>query len=197
MHTNIYLHAHIQATTIYLFTHAYMLPLPLIKYGFINAFFCRLVMAYENGLIIIWDASEDRVVLVRGSKDLKVKEKAVTNSPEDTTKELSDATEESKQVEKEISSLCWVSDNGSILAVGYVDGDIMLWDLSTAASTKDQKSEKLDNNVAKLQLSSGDRRLPVIVLHWSANRLDNHHRGQLFVYGGDDIGSQEVLTVRC
>ncbi|KAM1406799.1 hypothetical protein ACFXTH_001430 [Malus domestica] len=155
----------------------------------------RLVMAYENGLIIIWDASEDRVVLVRGSKDLKVKEKAVTNSPEDTTKELSDATKESKQVEKEISSLCWVSDNGSILAVGYVDGDIMLWDLSTAATTKDQNSEKLDNNVAKLQLSSGERRLPVIVLHWSANRLDNHHRGLLFVYGGDDIGSQEVLTV--
>ncbi|PQQ14007.1 lethal(2) giant larvae protein homolog SRO77-like isoform X1 [Prunus yedoensis var. nudiflora] len=145
----------------------------------------KLLIAYENGLIVLWDASEDRVVLVRGSKDLKVKEK----------NELSDATEESKQVEKEISSLCWVSDNGSILAVGYVDGDIMFWDLSTAASTKDQKSEESDNNVAKLQLSSGDRRLPVIVLHWSANRLHKHHRGQLFVYGGDEIGSQEVLTV--
>ncbi|KAI5346587.1 hypothetical protein L3X38_014466 [Prunus dulcis] len=155
----------------------------------------RLLVAYENGLIILWDASEDRVVLVRGSKDLKVKEKTVTSSPKDTRNELSDATEESKQVEKEISSLCWVSDNGSILAVGYVDGDIMFWDLSTAASTKDQKSEESDNNVAKLQLSSGDRRLPVIVLHWSANMLHKHHRGQLFVYGGDEIGSQEVLTV--
>ncbi|BBG98065.1 transducin family protein / WD-40 repeat family protein [Prunus dulcis] len=154
-----------------------------------------LLVAYENGLIILWDASEDRVVLVRGSKDLKVKEKTVTSSPKDTRNELSDATEESKQVEKEISSLCWVSDNGSILAVGYVDGDIMFWDLSTAASTKDQKSEESDNNVAKLQLSSGDRRLPVIVLHWSANMLHKHHRGQLFVYGGDEIGSQEVLTV--
>lgn len=160
-----------------------------------NESFCRLLVAYENGLIILWDTSEDRVVLVRGSKDLKVKEKTVTSSPKDTRNELSDATEESKQVEKEISSLCWVSDNGSILAVGYVDGDIMFWDLSTAASTKDPKSEESDNNVAKLQLSSSDRRLPVIVLHWSANMLHKHHRGQLFVYGGDEIGSQEVLTV--
>ncbi|KAI5346920.1 hypothetical protein L3X38_014799 [Prunus dulcis] len=139
----------------------------------------RLLIAYENGLIFLWDASEDRIVLVRGSKDLKVKEKTVTSSPKDTRNEVSDATEKGNQVEKEISSLCWVSDNGSILAVGYVDGDIMFWDLSTAASTKDQKSEESDNNVAKLQLSSGDRRLP----------------GPTLVYGGDEIGSQEVLTV--
>ncbi|BBN67766.1 transducin family protein / WD-40 repeat family protein, partial [Prunus dulcis] len=138
-----------------------------------------MLIAYENGLIFLWDASEDRIVLVRGSKDLKVKEKTVTSSPKDTRNEVCDATEKGNQVEKEISSLCWVSDNGSILAVGYVDGDIMFWDLSTAASTKDQKSEESDNNVAKLQLSSGDRRLP----------------GPTLVYGGDEIGSQEVLTV--
>lgn len=158
--------------------------------------FCRLLIAYENGLIILWDASEDRVVLVRGSKDLQVKEETVRNSPKGTRTELSDAISDSKQVAKEISSLCWVCDNGSILAVGYVDGDIMFWDLSTAASTKDQRSEKLANNVAKIQLSSGDRRLPVIVLQWSANKLHNHPRGQLFVYGGEGIGSEEVLTVR-
>lgn len=157
--------------------------------------FCRLLIAYENGLIILWDASEDQVVLVRGSKDLHVKEETVRNSPKGTRTELSDAISDSKQVAKEISSLCWVCDNGLILAVGYVDGDIMFWDLSTAASTKDQRSEKLANNVAKIQLSSGDRRLPVIVLQWSANKLHNHPRGQLFVYGGEGIGSEEVLTV--
>ncbi|PRQ60938.1 hypothetical protein RchiOBHm_Chr0c22g0500591 [Rosa chinensis] len=71
----------------------------------------------------------------------------------------------------------------------------MFWDISTAESTKDHRSKKLANNVAKLELSSDDKRLLVIVLHWSANRLSHHPRGQLFVYGGEGIGSEEVLTV--
>ncbi|PRQ18496.1 putative DNA ligase (ATP) [Rosa chinensis] len=70
----------------------------------------------------------------------------------------------------------------------------MFWDISTAESTKDHRSKKLANNVAKLELSSDDKRLLVIVLHWSANRLSHHPRGQLFVYGGEGIGSEEVLT---
>ncbi|XP_024184109.1 uncharacterized protein LOC112189069 isoform X1 [Rosa chinensis] len=155
----------------------------------------RLLIAYENGLIVLWDALEDQVVLVRGSKDLQVKEETVHNSFEGTRTELTDATSDSKQVEKEISSLCWVCDDGSSLAVGYVDGDIMFWDISTAESTQDHRSKKLANNVAKLELSSDDKRFPVIVLHWSANRLSHHPRGQLFVYGGEGIGSEEVLTV--
>ncbi|KAM5556697.1 hypothetical protein ABKV19_024201 [Rosa sericea] len=155
----------------------------------------RLLIAYENGLIVLWDALEDRVVLVRGSKDLQKKEETVHSSPKGTRTELSDAISDSKQVEKEISSLCWVCDNGSSLAVGYVDGDIMFWDLSTAEPTKDHRSKRLANNVAKLELSSDDKRLPVRVLHWSANRLSHHPRGQLFVYGGGGIGSEEVLTV--
>nr|XP_011469925.1 PREDICTED: uncharacterized protein LOC101299721 isoform X2 [Fragaria vesca subsp. vesca] len=155
----------------------------------------RLLIAYENGLLVLWDALQDQVVLVRGSKDLQVKEETVHSYPRGKRTELSDAKSDSKQVEKEISSLCWVCDDGSTLAVGYVDGDIMFWDLSTAASTKDHRSKNIANNVAKLQLSSDDKRLPVIVLHWSANRLNNHPRGQLFVYGGGGIGSEEVLTV--
>ncbi|KAK9283990.1 hypothetical protein L1049_012248 [Liquidambar formosana] len=153
----------------------------------------RLLIAYENGLIILWDVSEDGVVLVRGNKDLQLKE-TVVDSESDVRPEISDDMSDQEQEEKEISSLCWASSNGSILAVGYVDGDIMLWNLSTAAPTKDQKADKSSNNVVKLQLSSGNRRLPVIVLRWSANRSFNDSGGHLFVYGGDEIGSDEVLT---
>lgn len=153
------------------------------------------MIAYENGLIILWDVSEDKVILVRGNKDLKLKCKIAADSYKDMGQELSDEGSDYEQVEKEISSLCWASTNGSVLAVGYVDGDIMFWNLSTAASAKDQQAEKSSNDVVKLQLSLGDRRLPVIVLHWSANRLYDDCHGQLFVYGGDAIGSEEVLTV--
>ncbi|XP_059627965.1 uncharacterized protein LOC132270778 isoform X2 [Cornus florida] len=154
----------------------------------------RVLIAYENGVIVIWDITEDRAVVVRGYKDLQLKDKTVVDIPNDASHEHTDASD-NEQAEKEISSLCWISSDGSILAVGYVDGDILLWNLSTATSTKDQQAQKSSNNVVKLQLSSGDRRLPVIVLHWSGDTAHNDRGGKLFVYGGDDIGSEEVLTI--
>ncbi|CAK9172122.1 unnamed protein product [Ilex paraguariensis] len=155
-----------------------------------------VLIAYEIGLIILWDVMEDRVVLVRGYKDLQLKDKSVVDSLNDLSHEHATDSLDHDVEEKEISSLCWVSPDGSILAVGYVDGDILLWNLSTEVSVKDPQAQKSDNNdIVKLQLSSSSRRLPVIVLHWFANRAHNDRGGQLFIYGGDEIGSEEVLTV--
>lgn len=99
-----------------------------------------------------------------------------------------------EQEEKEICSLCWVSSSGSVLAVGYINGDILLWDLSSDFFKKHQAGSS-SKPVVKLQLASGSRRLPVIVLNWSANAKANDNGGQLLIYGGDDMGSEEVLTV--
>lgn len=145
----------------------------------------RVLIAYENDLLVLWDASEDRAVLVRGHKDLELTEGNMTNHSTD----VSDL-----ELEKEISSLCWVTGDGSILAVGYVDGDILFWNFSNVTSSKDQQVNQSRNNVVKLQLSSSNRRLPVIILRWCPSELQNH-KGKLFVYGGDEIGSPEVLTI--
>ncbi|XP_024989537.1 uncharacterized protein LOC112524114 [Cynara cardunculus var. scolymus] len=155
----------------------------------------RVLIAYQNGVIILWDVSEDKAVLVRAHKDLQLKDEIIIRSTSDVKRESLSYKSEDEQAEKEISALCWVSSDGSMLAVGYVDGDILLWNLSTTISTKDQKANKSSNNAIKLRFSSGDRRLPVIVLRWSANSAHNGNGGQLFVYGGDDIGSEEVLTI--
>lgn len=157
-------------------------------------FICRVVIAYQNGMIILWDVSEDKAVLVKGHKDLQLKDELIIRSTSDVRLESLINKPDEEQAEKEISALCWVSSDGSILAVGYVDGDILLWNLPTAISNKDQKVNKSSNNAVKLRLSSGDKRLPVIVLNWS-HSAQNGSAGQLFVYGGDDIGSEEVLTV--
>ncbi|XP_030447143.1 lethal(2) giant larvae protein homolog SRO77-like isoform X2 [Syzygium oleosum] len=154
----------------------------------------RLLIAYDNGLIVLWDISANQAVLVRGQKDLQLKEETVITLPKVARNELSEDISDSEQMDKEISSLCWLSADGSVLAVGYVDGDILLWNMSTAVS-RNQHGGKVSNDVVKLQIASGDRRLPVIVLHWSASRSRNGHGGQLFVYGGDEIGSEEVLTI--
>ncbi|OMO50078.1 Synaptobrevin [Corchorus capsularis] len=155
----------------------------------------RVLIAYETGLLVIWDVSEDRIVLVRGNKDLQFKGETKSGSSKENKIEVSDCTSDSDEADKEITALCWASDDGSILAVGYVDGDIMFWNLSASNPGKDQKAENLHKNVVKLQLSSGEKRLPVIVLRWSANQSASGRGCKLFVYGGDKIGSQEVLTI--
>lgn len=154
-----------------------------------------MLIAYENGLLIVWDAFQDSVVCVRGYKDLQVKNKIVLKSPNDMRYEHCNDTSDNAPAEKDISSLCWASSNGSILAVGYVDGDIILWNLSSDISTRDQPGKAYDN-VVKLQLSSGSRRLPIIMLYWSEGRYGDDCGGYLFIYGGDAIGSEEVLTVQ-
>ncbi|KAM7467960.1 hypothetical protein LguiB_015522 [Lonicera macranthoides] len=155
----------------------------------------RVLIAYESGLLILWDVVEVRVVIVRGDKVLELKD-GVVYSPSKGDTYLTDNTNGLQLEEKEISALCWASSSGSTLAVGYVDGDIFFWKTSTTISSKGQKAGLSCNSVVKLQLSSAERRLPVILLHWSAsNKSQNDGDGQLFIYGGDEIGSDEVLTV--
>ncbi|KAL2945079.1 Syntaxin-binding protein 5 [Bienertia sinuspersici] len=145
----------------------------------------RVLLAYDNGVIVLWDVTKDQMLRVRGWTDHQVNDGDVDYSISIQN------NEEKVQGDKDIISLCWASSDGSILAVGYVDGDIMLWNLSNIATSKDHKND----NVVKLQLSSAQKRFPVIVLHWSASGVHENHGGQLFVYGGDEIGSSEVLTI--
>ncbi|XP_068644176.1 uncharacterized protein [Aristolochia californica] len=153
----------------------------------------RVIIAYENGLIILWDISEARPLLVRGCMDLQLNDDNLPNKTSDKLQTSSSSYEQ----EKEICSLCWASANGSVLAVGYIDGDILLWNILSSSSFKEpQQAEVSSNNVVKLELSSGERRLPVIVLHWAPiSKPCNDRGGYLFIYGGDEVGSEEVLTV--
>lgn len=156
--------------------------------------YCRLLIAYDNGLIILWDVIEARILIVKGDKYLQLKDDMIDSSRNSDTSLVDDSSQHQLE-EKEISALCWASSDGSILAVGYIDGDILFWKISTAAPTKGQKSG-LQNNVIKIQLSSAEKRLPIIVLHWWAkSKSRNGVDGQILIYGGDEIGSDEVLTV--
>ncbi|KAM1597810.1 hypothetical protein EV1_032583 [Malus domestica] len=155
----------------------------------------KVLIAYQNGLVILWDVSEAKIVFIGGGKDLQLKD-GVVKSTNEVNVDSPEDTLEHQLGDKEISALCWASSNGSILAVGYIDGDILFWNMSSPASVKGQKSLSPSNNVVKLQLSSAERRLPVIVLQWSTDyKSHNGCDGQLFIYGGDEIGSEEVLTV--
>ncbi|RLM85250.1 uncharacterized protein C2845_PM04G34890 [Panicum miliaceum] len=158
-----------------------------------DTFGTRVLIAYEKGLLVLWDVSDNNAVSVRGYGDLHMKGQingAQRDADEDQLNDAIDGSEE----EREICSLCWASRGGSIVAVGYITGDILLWDMNTRTPRQDKQID-VSSNVVKLQLASGSRRLPVIVLHWSAgSAIHSNKGGHLFVYGGDDMGS-EVLTV--
>ncbi|XP_038903847.1 LOW QUALITY PROTEIN: uncharacterized protein LOC120090335 [Benincasa hispida] len=154
-----------------------------------------VLIAYANGLFLLWDISRGQVLFVGGGKDLQLSDKLDESSSRVDDNVPIDALD-NRLAEKEISALCWTSSNGSILAVGYIDGDILFWKTSITASSRGQQGSASSKNVVRLQLSSSEKRLPVIVLHWSGNsRAPNNCDGQLFIYGGDEIGSEEVLTV--
>lgn len=153
-----------------------------------------MLIAYESGLIILWDIVKAQIVVLRGNHVLQLKNNV--DSPRDADSNLRDEASQHPLEDKEISALCWASRDGSILAVGYVDGDILFWKTSMVSSIKDQQSTSTDN-VVKLQLSSAEKRLPIIVLHWLPNNKSYKEGGSgyLLIYGGDEIGSSEVLTV--
>ncbi|KAM7270636.1 hypothetical protein ACFE04_029850 [Oxalis oulophora] len=154
---------------------------------------CRVLIAYQNGVMILWDISEARILFIGGYNDLKLKGNALDTQGETNADPPEDLFDEHLE-DKEISGLCWASSDGSILVVGYVDGDILFWNTSTVATPRSQKNG--GRNIIKLQLSSAEKRLPIIVLNWSPNtKSRNNCDGQLFIYGGDEIGSEEVLTV--
>ncbi|KAM1198448.1 hypothetical protein ACFX2H_009798 [Malus domestica] len=155
----------------------------------------RVLIAYQNGVVVLWDVSEAKIVYIGGGKDLQLKD-GIVKSTNEIDVDCPEDTLEHQLGDKEISALCWASLNGSILAVGYIDGDILFWNTSSPPSVKGQKALSPSNNVVKLRLSSAERRLPVIVLQWSTDyKSHNGCDGQLFIYGGDEIGSEEVLTV--
>ncbi|KAH0640992.1 hypothetical protein KY285_037578 [Solanum tuberosum] len=154
----------------------------------------RLLIAYECGLIILWDVVEAHVIIVKGDKDLHLKDGAL-NFKKNADSCSPDDLMQHQLEEKEITTLCWASTDGSILAAGYIDGDILLWKTSKSTASKGQEAGPFDN-VVKLQLSSVEKRLPIIVLHWWANsKSRNNSDGHLLIYGGDEIGSDEVITI--
>jgi len=123
-----------------------------------------VLLAYDNGVLVLWDVCKYELVLIRGHNS-----SVNAGSSEQKVQKSDD-----KQEDKQIVSLCWASLDGSILAVGYTDGDIFLWNLSGDATTK-------ADNVVKLQLPSfnkkflsffngtSNKRSPVIGLHWSSS----------------------------
>ncbi|PWA57372.1 Synaptobrevin [Artemisia annua] len=65
-----------------------------------------VLIAYQNGVIILWDVNEDKVVLVRSPKDMQIKDEIIIPSASDIRRESLNTNSDDEQAEKEISALC-------------------------------------------------------------------------------------------
>ncbi|CAK9192647.1 unnamed protein product [Sphagnum jensenii] len=161
-----------------------------------HAAYSRVVIAYANGLIVLWGLHETQVLAVRGGtavqrKQLaeystklertrsiaeRVMEQAVTLGEQFTSSSSSKSStlEEEDEEEKEICTICWACSRGNVLAAGYVDGEIWLWSIPLVSKERGQ-GEQNDPRpptssgipLRKLDLAPGKAmKMPVILLSW-------------------------------
>ncbi|KAH7439714.1 hypothetical protein KP509_04G073600 [Ceratopteris richardii] len=149
---------------------------------FPEVFHSRVLIAYSNAVIVVWNVVDSKVEAVR-----KVSGRQMDQTPELThdDDDLDDGIDE-----KDVCAMCWADSSGEVLAIGYTDGDIWIWGLGKSSSHPDLP-------LIKFQLSSDDARSPVLALCWCATgeREAAIVGGHLFVYGGGSLGCSESFTV--
>lgn len=167
----------------------------------------RLVVAYGNGLIVLWGLHETRVLAVRGGTDAqrkrlaehagsqtrlrsfseRVAEQAATLGEQLTSGASLKAStvDEEDEEEKEICTICWACQDGSTLAAGYVDGDIWLWNIPTISHERGPGDPPAGDSgvtsgtpVRRFDLVPGkSMKMPVILLKWCASGKGNQGVG--------------------
>ena len=144
------------------------------------------MLAYSNGLLTIWGLYDAAIVRIWG-----------TAAPKNELEVASDIASDEEGEDKDICCLSWADAYGDLLAVGYTDGDIWIWNLKKMSKKSGLSSEKSSPSM-KLQLSQDKSRAPVLALCWCANEKESTQDadGYLFIYGGGEFGCSETLTVR-
>lgn len=160
-----------------------ILPQPLYELS-------RVLVIFKSGLLILWGIQESQVLAVCGNV-------IVAYQRESQTSNL--LQNRDNEEDKQISSACWASSNGSRIAIGYTDGDIWLWSVPTTSKLKynsDAKGlESQDSQcspISKVQLSNRKAKVPIFSLKWHPG---SDIWGCLYVYGGVDFDSSHMIRV--
>ncbi|CAM6091418.1 unnamed protein product [Calypogeia fissa] len=172
-----------------------------------DVFYTRLLVAYGNGLIILWGLHETQVLAVRGgTEDQRLQLSNFSDSLKGratASPSKHEATDEEEEV-KEICCVSWACPVGSVLAVGYTDGEIFLWSFPTIISGNGQtEAEFVEGPVYsgellhKVDLAPEKAKMPVVGLIWGASGKSSSRRigGRLYVFGGREVGQSEALTI--
>eukprot|EP00249_Psilotum_nudum_P014181 c24704_g1_i1 orf=529-4299(-) len=162
--------------------------------------FTRVLIAYEDGLIVLWHLQRGHAIALRGGpEEFNLKVLSMRNGKQGIKGTSTDSVH--GQEDKELSCVCWTCSNGSLFAAGYTDGDVWLWNVPPAYKPKGFSLNGADivyskTPVIKLQLGSGRTKVPIFMLKWWADDETRQGRGgHLCVFGGGDFESYEVLKI--
>eukprot|EP00850_Spirogloea_muscicola_P016806 SM000139S00123 [mRNA] locus=s139:219620:229335:- [translate_table: standard] len=167
-----------------------------------NAHDVWLLLVYANGLMVLWSLHEVRAVAIRGGtasqrRQLQAHTLQMVEGASLSKEDLHESESwEDDEEEHDICTACWACAEGSIAAVGYTDGDVVLWQFPTP-NERLAGTEMLSGDLAEVvQLTAGAPRVPVTILKWCGSGGSNTRgHGRLYICGGGDLGLPEEITV--
>ncbi|XP_008241938.1 PREDICTED: uncharacterized protein LOC103340321 [Prunus mume] len=129
----------------------------------------RVLIIFRDGIISLWDIRESKTVFTAGGN----------------------ALQSLHHEGKKVTSACWACPFGSKVAVGYSNGDILIWSVSTRTELPSEPSTQ-STPVFKLNVGYKLDKIPIASLRWV---YADGKASRLYVMGGSDTISSNFLQV--
>ncbi|CAL9027362.1 unnamed protein product [Prunus brigantina] len=129
----------------------------------------RVLIIFRDGIISLWDIRESKTVFTAGGN----------------------ALQSIHHEGKKVTSACWACPFGSKVAVGYSNGDIFIWSVSTRTELPSEPSTQ-STPIFKLNVGYKLDKIPIASLRWV---YADGKASRLYVMGGSDTISSNLLQV--
>ncbi|XVF62302.1 hypothetical protein PTKIN_Ptkin08bG0206500 [Pterospermum kingtungense] len=132
----------------------------------------RILLIFKDGFITLWEIRESKAILVTGGSMFQ----SVHSEA------------------KHVTSACWVCPFGSKVAVGYNNGEILIWSVPTPKLKHDSASELSIQNapICKVILGFRSEKIPIASLRWT---YADPKATRLYVMGASDVASTSLMQV--
>ncbi|XWS29119.1 hypothetical protein CRYUN_Cryun24cG0001100 [Craigia yunnanensis] len=155
-----------------LFSHVHVIKEKITSFTVMQSGPYVILIIFKDGFIILWEIRESKAILVTGGSMFQ----SVHNEA------------------KHVTSACWVCPFGSKVAVGYNNGEILIWSVTTAKLKNESASEISFQNasICKLILGFRSEKIPIASLKWA---YADAKATRLYVMGASDVASASLMQV--
>ncbi|KAH9710610.1 Lgl C domain-containing protein [Citrus sinensis] len=130
----------------------------------------RILIIFRDGLISLWDIRESKSIFSMGGNVLQ------------------SVYHETKQV----TSACWACPIGSKVAVGYSNGEILIWGVPSILNLKTEECGTQITPICKLNLGYKLDKIPISSLKWV---YADGKASRLYIMGASDFVSMNLLQI--
>lgn len=128
----------------------------------------RILIIFEDGIINLWGIEETKSLFVIGGT-------TSTAIPVDSRK---------------VSASSWVCSSGTKVAVGYTNGDILIWSIPNMITHQSKSSSSQNMALSKLNVGYKTEKIPIVSLTWISTEGKEN---RLYVNGFSDLGHYSHL----